>query len=162
MQHTIFFSLLALAPLASVAENTVDYDDVPGNCVSVCASTVDLSQRCDQQTNGDNDYRRCYCGNTDAQKKMNECASCVKANDKDNDNDVSDLMKDCGWSYAAISASGSPATTSVVVVSSAGGSAVTTSTTLPSGTTASPAGAPRATAVGVGSLVAAGLAVAMI
>lgn len=89
MQHTIFFSLLALAPLASVAENTVDYDDVPGNCVSVCASTVDLSQRCDQQTNGDNDYRRCYCGNTDAQKKMNECASCVKANDKDNDNGMS-------------------------------------------------------------------------
>ena len=85
MQHTVFLSLLALAPVA-LAENTVDYDDVPGRCVATCASTVELSQRCDQQTNGDNDYRRCYCGNADAQKKINECASCVKANSRDNDN----------------------------------------------------------------------------
>ncbi|KAK6829446.1 hypothetical protein PG987_010030 [Apiospora arundinis] len=161
MQFNIFFSLLAVAPVV-LAENTVDYDDIPGKCVSTCAATVDLSQRCDQQTNGDSDYRRCYCTNADAQKKMNECASCVKANDKDDDNDVSDLMKDCGWDYAAVSASGAQATATVIVVSSAGGSAVATSTVMPSGTTAVPAGAPRATAVGLGGLLAAGLVAAAI
>ncbi|KAK7962031.1 Crotonase core [Apiospora aurea] len=165
MQYHTVLNILALAPVA-LAENTVDFDDIPGVCVAPCQSTVDLSQRCDQQTDNDSDYRKCYCLANGAQQPMNKCASCVKSNTRqgDDDNDAAKLMKDCGWDYAAIPTSGGTptATATVIIVSSSGGPALTTTTDMASATTTtSPAGAPRATAVGVGGLVAAGLVVAM-
>ncbi|KAK8061712.1 hypothetical protein PG994_008078 [Apiospora phragmitis] len=143
MQYTTLVRLLALAPIA-LAEHIVDYDDIPGVCVAPCLLTVELSQRCDQQTSNDSDYRRCYCPAADAGEKHEQ---------------------DCGWDYAAITTSGGPATATatVIIVSSSGGDALTTSTALASTTTtASTDGAPRATAVVLGSLVAAGIAVAIL
>ncbi|KAK8016770.1 Crotonase core [Apiospora rasikravindrae] len=165
MQYNTLLSTLALTTFA-FAEHTVDFDDIPGVCVAPCQLTVDLSQRCDQQTNNDSDYRRCYCLAADAQQPMNKCASCIKSNTRqgDDDNDAAELMKDCGWDYAAVTTSGgtATATATVIIVSSSGGPALTTTADAASATTtASPAGAPRATAVGVGGLVAAGLAIAM-
>ncbi|KAK7985592.1 hypothetical protein PG996_005171 [Apiospora saccharicola] len=164
MQQTIIFGLLALAPVA-LAANTVDFDDIPGDCVSPCTSTANLSLNCEGQTNNDDEYKRCYCDAKGAEQPMNKCASCIKSNKKpgDEDNDAAKLMKDCGWNYEAITTSGGSgtATATVIIVSSSGG--MTTTTAMASTTaTASPAGAPRATAVGVGGLVAAGLVVAMI
>ncbi|KAK7915004.1 GPI anchored protein [Apiospora marii] len=161
MQHIILFGLFALAPMA-LAAHTVDFDDIPGDCVNPCQSTVNLSQNCDDQTSNDEEYKHCYCGAQGAEQPMNKCASCIKSNMKpgDDDNDAAKLMKDCGWDYAALTTSGrgSMPTATVIIMSSSGG--MTTTTAMPSTTTT--AGAPRATAVGMGGLLAAGLVAAMI
>lgn len=72
-------------------------------------------------------------------------------------------MKDCGWAYNAINTSGgSPTPTATVIIMSSSGGMTTTTAMASTTTTASPARALRATAVGVGGLVAAGLVVVMI
>lgn len=91
----------------SVAENTVETNDVPNTCLAACQFTIDLSARCDQETDGDSGYRTCVCGAADSQIRLTECATCVKDNgmrDPD-DNDVADLMDDCGWDFNSASAS---------------------------------------------------------
>ncbi|KAI1396834.1 hypothetical protein F4819DRAFT_473961 [Hypoxylon fuscum] len=161
----------------SVAENTVETNDVPNTCLAACQFTIDLSARCDQETDGDSGYRTCVCGAADSQIRLTECATCVKDNgmrDPD-DNDVADLMDDCGWDFNSASASytsgastisatsvtsTSPTVTTAVITSSSGSVVVTTAQTITqtasSTSSVSTGAAPLATA-GVGSLVMGGL-----
>lgn len=79
MQINIVIGLSILSGLAA-AENTVEQTDVPGACLGTCQSTIDLSARCDQETDGDDAYRRCVCLEQDAQLQLNQCAVCVQQN----------------------------------------------------------------------------------
>ncbi|RYP07530.1 hypothetical protein DL765_009128 [Monosporascus sp. GIB2] len=180
---------LAILSALSAAENNVDRDDVPSACLASCQSTIDLSQRCDRQTDGqtddDNNYRGCVCGAQDAQRQMDQCAACVKVNGMSNpdENDVADLMNDCGWDFntasgsaTAVTSTTSPTTAAstptTVVSTSTGESTTATVTQTPtrasdpsatesSTTTNSDNAAPAATAGLAGLLVAAGAAVAL-
>ncbi|KAI1336516.1 hypothetical protein F5Y15DRAFT_394022 [Xylariaceae sp. FL0016] len=93
----LLFSLSAVA----IAENTVEQDDVPSVCLQACQFTIDLSYQCDEQSDDDDNYRECVCGAPDSRARLTSCATCVRDNgmsDPD-DNDVADLMDDCGWDF---------------------------------------------------------------
>ncbi|KAH9884257.1 hypothetical protein F4778DRAFT_763570 [Xylariomycetidae sp. FL2044] len=173
----ILFSLSALG----LSENTVERDDVPGACLGSCQFVIDLSSRCDQQTDGDDSYRRCVCGEPDSRARLTDCAVCVKDNgmrDPD-DNDVADLMDDCGWDFndavptSTLTSSAmttpvavTPSVSTTIIVSTSGSvtvttTRVTTGTAVPDATTSSvPTGAAAKATVGIGYAVA-GLAMAI-
>ncbi|KAI1076699.1 hypothetical protein F5B20DRAFT_317522 [Whalleya microplaca] len=182
MQIEIILALLSLSALGA-AENTVESDDVPSACISACQFTIDLTARCDRQTDDDDTYRPCVCNAQDSQARLTACATCVKDNgmrDAD-DNDVADLMDDCGWDFNNANASytsGSttiatstgqttPAVTTTVITSSSGSSVFTTTQTNTGSATGagstssvSTGGAPMATG-GVGALIVGGLAIGL-
>ncbi|KAK7754237.1 hypothetical protein SLS62_003814 [Diatrype stigma] len=132
MQLSIVLGLSMLSALGA-AENTVEGDDVPGACLATCQSTIDLTARCDDSADDDDDYRRCVCLAQDAQLHMNQCAVCVQQNgmrDPD-DNDVADLMDDCGWDFTQASASAGATTASpTVIVSTSTGQSTTAIATI--------------------------------
>ncbi|KAJ2974347.1 hypothetical protein NUW58_g8686 [Xylaria curta] len=100
MQLAKIIALLSIAAVGA-AENDVEADDVPSVCLPACQFTIDLSARCDRSTNSDDRYRPCVCGAPNARQRLTECASCVKDNGRSDpdDNDVADLMDDCGWNF---------------------------------------------------------------
>lgn len=100
MQLEKVLVLLSVAAIGA-AENDVEADDVPSVCLPACQFTIDLSARCDQDTNDDDTYTSCVCGAANSQQRLTECASCVKDNGRSDpdDNDVADLMDDCGWDF---------------------------------------------------------------
>ncbi|KAI1499542.1 hypothetical protein F5X99DRAFT_272816 [Biscogniauxia marginata] len=173
LQSLVF--LLSIAALGA-AENTVERDDVPRACLQTCQYTIDLTARCDRSTDDDDAYRPCVCGESNARARIEECAACVRQNgmrDPD-DNDVADLMDDCGWDFnqatGSFSSSSStptqtqtqtqttPTQTTVVVTSSSSLVTLTTSmagaeTTTDSASSTPTGAAPIATA-GVFPLVA--------
>ncbi|KAI1377034.1 hypothetical protein F4677DRAFT_444842 [Hypoxylon crocopeplum] len=173
-------AILFLAAYAT-AENTVEAHDVPSVCLTACQFTIDLSARCDQETGDDTGYRSCVCTAADSQTRLTECATCVKDNgmsDPD-DNDVADLMDDCGWDFNSASASYSSGTGTVTatstttptittnIITSSSGSVVFTSTQTStqsalgvesSASSSSSGAAPLATAA-VGVYVVGGLAI---
>ncbi|KAI1110604.1 hypothetical protein F5Y14DRAFT_428618 [Nemania sp. NC0429] len=102
MQLEKILLLLGAAAL-SAAENDVQATDVPRVCLPACQFTIDLSARCDRQTSGDDQYRPCVCEAQDSKQRLTECASCVRDNGRSDpdDNDVADLMDDCGWDFNA-------------------------------------------------------------
>ncbi|RYP51796.1 hypothetical protein DL768_002943 [Monosporascus sp. mg162] len=185
MQITTVLSLAILSALGA-AENNVDRDDVPSACVAACQSTIDLSSRCDRETDDDDTYRRCVCSAQDAQLQMDQCAACVRQNGRSDpdDNDVADIMNDCGWDFntasgsaTAVTSAASPTTvvsTPTTVVSTSTGESTTvivtqtptaasdSSSTESSTDANSDNAAPAATAGLAGLLVAAGAAVALI
>ncbi|KAH7024656.1 uncharacterized protein B0I36DRAFT_352867 [Microdochium trichocladiopsis] len=86
----ILFSLAA----AGAAETTVDADDVPLACRNICRDTIDLSRRCEIQADTDTSttdddiiYNNCFCQAPDAEARISECATCVKANGMSDAND---------------------------------------------------------------------------
>ncbi|KAK5632785.1 hypothetical protein RRF57_008499 [Xylaria bambusicola] len=83
------------------AENDVDESDVPSECLPACRFTIDLSARCDGETDDDDTYTPCVCDAPDSRRRLTECASCIKdyGNSDSDDNDVADLMDDCGWDF---------------------------------------------------------------
>ncbi|KAL7624818.1 hypothetical protein AAE478_004032 [Parahypoxylon ruwenzoriense] len=174
-------AILSLAAL-NAAENTVERDDVPRACLQACQFTIDLSARCDQETDSDSRYRTCVCGATDSQTRLTECATCVKDNgmrDPD-DNDVADLMDDCDWDFNTASASystgtgtatattaalTSPTVITTVITSSSGSTTFTATQTttqaaagLGSATPSSSTGGAPLVTPGVGVLLAGGVA----
>ncbi|KAI0465602.1 hypothetical protein F4859DRAFT_519905 [Xylaria cf. heliscus] len=100
MQLGKILVLLGVAAIGA-AENDVEADDVPSVCLPACQFTIDLSAQCDRETGNDDRYTRCVCGATNSQTRLTECASCVKDNGRSDpdDNDVADLMDDCGWDF---------------------------------------------------------------
>ncbi|KAI0438835.1 hypothetical protein F4803DRAFT_75256 [Xylaria telfairii] len=100
MQLEKVLVLLSVAAIGA-AENDVEADDVPSICLPACQFTIDLGARCDQDTNDDDTYTSCVCSAADSQQRLTECASCVKDNGRSDpdDNDVADLMDDCGWDF---------------------------------------------------------------
>ncbi|KAI1350235.1 hypothetical protein F5Y01DRAFT_161479 [Xylaria sp. FL0043] len=100
MQFGKALILLSVAAL-SAAENDVTASDVPSACLPACQFTIDLSARCDRETSDDDHYTPCVCGAQDSMARLTECASCVKDHGRSDpdDNDVADLMDDCGWDF---------------------------------------------------------------
>ncbi|KAI0596611.1 hypothetical protein F4775DRAFT_287801 [Biscogniauxia sp. FL1348] len=150
----VLFSLAAV----SVSQE-IELDDVPRACSQSCQDIVNLATTCDQQ-NRDNDAgeRNCICNGTNAQTLATNCAACAKANGQnDNDSDIADLMEDCGWNYASVSASTATATATSATGTGATASATTTgtstATTAAVTTTVSQDAAPLATAA-VGGVLA--------
>ncbi|KAI3325254.1 hypothetical protein HD806DRAFT_492424 [Xylariaceae sp. AK1471] len=130
MQLETLLVLLSIATFGC-AENTVESDDVPSACLPACQFTIDLTARCDGQTDDDDEYLPCVCGAANSRALLTECASCVRDNGRSDpdDNDVADLMDDCGWDFddadspyptgwSTTSAVTPPSTTSVVVPTS--------------------------------------------
>ncbi|ORY71050.1 uncharacterized protein BCR38DRAFT_415794 [Pseudomassariella vexata] len=120
----IILTLVALG----ACENNVEADDVPQACRSVdaCLNIFELSRTCDESTSNSDGYNDCVCGSTIAQSTLTDCADCVARNvqqiEDRTDNDVTDLMSDCGWTYTGtILSSGSAtmrATTSAATTAS--------------------------------------------
>ncbi|KAI0871159.1 hypothetical protein GGS24DRAFT_71902 [Hypoxylon argillaceum] len=100
MQLEKILLLLNVAALGA-AENDVGPSDVPSVCLPACQFTIDLSARCDRSTDDDDEYTPCVCNAADSKQRLTECASCVKDNGRSDpdDNDVADLMDDCGWDF---------------------------------------------------------------
>ncbi|RYC54710.1 hypothetical protein CHU98_g11499 [Xylaria longipes] len=100
MQLEKILVLLSVAAIGA-AENNVEADDVPSVCLPACQFTIDLCARCDRETEHDDEYTPCVCGAANSQQRLTECASCVKDNGRSDpdDNDVADLMDDCGWDF---------------------------------------------------------------
>ncbi|KAI0194237.1 hypothetical protein F4808DRAFT_338276 [Astrocystis sublimbata] len=152
MQLEKVLFLLTLAA-TSAAENDVEADDVPRACLPACQFTVDLTQRCDRETDEDDRYRSCVCDAANAQQRTTECASCVKDNDRDpNDSDVADLMEDCGWDFRGADVP-YPMTTTVGAPSStsSGGSGNTVTVTQTPSNTASDSSSETGTPTSDGS-----------
>ncbi|TGJ87662.1 hypothetical protein E0Z10_g1090 [Xylaria hypoxylon] len=146
MQLEKILVLLSVAALGA-AENDVEADDVPSACLPACQFTIDLSARCDRQTNSDDQYTPCVCEAQDSQTRLTECASCVKDNGRSDpdDNDVADLMDDCGWDFNDADV---PYPTSWSSTTAASPSSTPTSTstfTNPAGSTATVTEAPTET-----------------
>ncbi|KAK9414869.1 hypothetical protein SUNI508_10812 [Seiridium unicorne] len=129
------FPLLTLASL-TVGENNVEADDVPQACRTnpVCQQVFNISSTCDSQTENNNDYVNCVCGTSNAQSILNSCAACVYDNERDDDrtdNDVTDLMRDCSWSFTPSATSGTTTgsvTLSVATITSSSTTFVSTQT----------------------------------
>jgi len=111
MQINNLAILFSVAAIRAAAETTIDNDDVPLACANICRDTINLSNRCEIQADNDNSntdddiiYNNCFCQETNAKARIEECATCVKANgmsNANNDNEVAELMRDCGWDFAA-------------------------------------------------------------
>ncbi|KAI0505176.1 hypothetical protein F5B22DRAFT_536330 [Xylaria bambusicola] len=136
LEKTLVF--LSLATYGA-AENDVDASDVPSECLPACQFTIDLSARCDRETDDDDTYTPCVCNAPDSRRRLTECASCIRDydSDSDSDNDVADLMDDCGWNFD--DADGPYPTGSTTTVTSpsstSSDTATVTVTQTPSGTT---------------------------
>ncbi|KAI0156286.1 hypothetical protein BJ166DRAFT_353196 [Pestalotiopsis sp. NC0098] len=135
--------LLLLAVFGS-AETTVETNDVTQGCRtnSACQQVVTISDNCDNTTGNDVDYNNCVCNTNDMQSTLNSCALCIynierPGDDDRTDNDVTDLMRDCGWTpdLATTTASGSTST-STGSSSSGSSSSGTSSVSTPTPTTA--------------------------
>ncbi|ETS85537.1 hypothetical protein PFICI_03562 [Pestalotiopsis fici W106-1] len=184
MQLIAQLASLALLLKVVVAENVVDTGDVPSACRSDsnCQQVFTIGTTCDDQTRNESDYNNCVCGTSNAQSILNTCAICVYNNeDRDDDdrvdNDVTELMRTCGWTLdlaaATTSTSGSSSTTStttptptVATITTSGTTLVTTQTpsitagSASSSTTPNAASVPTAAAANV--LAGAFFALAMI
>ncbi|TDZ26825.1 hypothetical protein Cob_v001301 [Colletotrichum orbiculare MAFF 240422] len=115
MKFSLSLCLFALASLG-VTED-IDEHDVPQACLSDCRSLLDLSAKCENQTDGDSAFNRCVCNDGGATSSFDKCAVCAKQNGftSTDDNDVASLMQDCGLNFDAASAT--PNTTASVVTS---------------------------------------------
>lgn len=94
MQFNTIALLFSVAALRAAAETTVDANDVPLACRNICQPTIDLSARCEIVADNDNSnidddvvYNSCFCREPSAPARINECATCLKANGMNNAND---------------------------------------------------------------------------
>ncbi|KAI1171727.1 hypothetical protein F4777DRAFT_35915 [Nemania sp. FL0916] len=152
MQLEAVLALFSLAALGA-AENDVGAHDVPSACLPACQFTIDLSAHCEETTSDDDGYTPCVCGAQDSKQRLTECASCVKDHGKSDpdDNDVADLMDDCGWDFNNADAPypTSFGTTTITSPSStnAPGDGVVTVTETPPNATPAPGGSDTTTVV---------------
>ncbi|KAI0556036.1 hypothetical protein F4679DRAFT_520809 [Xylaria curta] len=129
-----FFAALGVA-------QDVDLDDFPQACQQACQDITRLSDDCDRNTSGDAEERNCVCSANNAQQQANSCAACVKANIRngnDDDDDLSDLFRACGWNYTDVSPTSSSDTASSTQSnndSSSTSGVITTTQTFPATTT---------------------------
>ncbi|KAK6210811.1 hypothetical protein LQW54_005859 [Pestalotiopsis sp. IQ-011] len=135
--------LLLLATFGS-AETTVETNDVTQGCRnnSACHQVITISDNCDNTTGNDVDYNNCVCNTNDMLSTLNSCALCIynterPGDDDRTDNDVTDLMRDCGWTpdLGTTTASGRTST-STGSDSSASSFSGTSSVSTPAPTTA--------------------------
>lgn len=92
---------LAIAPLLYLAHADVslDRDDVPRACDTICDPIVQLTQKCDSDRWGDAQEIQCVCTNDsfNVERIAALCANCIHQNasqdrddDDDDDNDIRD------------------------------------------------------------------------
>lgn len=186
MQLITQLASLALLLKVAAAENVVDTGDVPSACRtdSNCQQLFTIGTTCDDQTQNERDYNSCVCNTSNAQSILNTCAICVYNNeDRDDDdrvdNDVTELMRTCGWTLdlagATTIAGGSSTTTgatttatpTVATITTSGSTIVTTQTpTTTAGGAAASTTTPNAgsipTAVAANVLAGAAFALVMI
>ncbi|KAI2643753.1 hypothetical protein GGS21DRAFT_35017 [Xylaria nigripes] len=164
MKLTNAMALLSLAAMGA-AEDDLEIDDVSSACFSPCQFIIDLSTRCDRANNDDNEYLSCVCKTTDAETHLTECATCIKDNGRSDsdDNDVSDLMSDCGWDFNTASSNTASAlhTTGTTMSSSATPTGIVTMSQTQIQTSTTGTESPReisttASSTGTGSPVATG------
>ncbi|KAI0865529.1 hypothetical protein F4860DRAFT_313467 [Xylaria cubensis] len=130
MQTRVLTAIFLLAAFGTAQD--VDLDDFPRACQQACQDITRLSDDCDRNTSGDAADRDCFCNADNAQQQANSCAACVKANIRNgnnDDDDLRDLFRACGWSYADVS----PTSSSDTASSTSG--VITTTQTFPATTT---------------------------
>ncbi|KAF7562921.1 hypothetical protein G7046_g1188 [Stylonectria norvegica] len=132
---------LALAPFILLvrADVSLDRDDVPSACSTICNPIVELSRACDVNLRSDNDRDedllevQCVCTNDsfDVGSIAALCADCIRQNPKTSDNDdddddrnedlqnINDILYTCGFTSASYVASASRAAQSVTVAATA-------------------------------------------
>ncbi|KAH8173515.1 hypothetical protein LIA77_07770 [Sarocladium implicatum] len=153
--------LLFLAPLANFAfaDLELDRDDVPPPCRDICQPIVDLTNRCQVDLPSDRDRdedlleRQCVCTNDsfDVGRIAGLCASCFQQNfrapdrdDDDDDNtewdddDIREIVRDCGFSSASYSSQLSTAAQTINVVATAPTATGQLTTTISGGSNNSP------------------------
>jgi hypothetical protein len=127
---------LALAPLLLLARADVslDRDDIPRECDTICNPIVDLTRACDTDLRGDRDRdedrleAQCVCTNDsfNVARVAALCADCIHQNarrdddDDDDDNDetqdIDDILYTCGFASTTYVASAASAAVSGVSV----------------------------------------------
>ncbi|CAJ0547210.1 Ff.00g018370.m01.CDS01 [Fusarium sp. VM40] len=130
---------LAIAPLLYLAHADVslDRDDVPRACDTICDPIVQLTQKCDSDRWGDAQEIQCVCTNDsfNVERIAALCANCIHQNasqdrddDDDDDNDIrdeteniDDILFTCAF----------PSTTYVASAASAAVSGISVDASLP-------------------------------
>ncbi|RGP79006.1 hypothetical protein FLONG3_2912 [Fusarium longipes] len=124
---------LAIAPLLLLARADVslDRDDVPRVCDSICNPIVDLTRACDTDLRGDRDRdedrleAQCVCTNDsfDVARVAALCADCIHQNaprddddDDDDDRHIDDILYTCGFASTTYVASAASAAVSGISV----------------------------------------------
>jgi hypothetical protein len=131
---------LAIAPLLLLARADVslDRDDIPRACDTICNPIVDLTRACDTDLRGDRDREedrleaQCVCTNDsfNVARVASLCADCIhqnapRDNDDDDDDDddrrddtkdIDDILYTCGFSSTTYVASAASAAVSGVTV----------------------------------------------
>jgi hypothetical protein len=133
---------LAIAPLLLLARADVslDRDDIPRACDTICNPIVDLTRACDTDLRGDRDREedrleaQCVCTNDsfDVARVAGLCADCIhqnapRDNDDDDDDDddddrrddtkdIDDILYTCGFASTTYVASAASAAVSGVTV----------------------------------------------
>ncbi|KAM0300209.1 hypothetical protein ACHAPM_006517 [Fusarium culmorum] len=130
---------LAIAPLLLLARADVslDRDDIPRACDTICNPIVDLTRACDTDLRGDRDREedrleaQCVCTNDsfNVARVAALCADCIhqnapRDNDDDDDDDdrrddtkdIDDILYTCGFSSTTYVASAASAAVSGVSV----------------------------------------------
>ncbi|KAF5012797.1 hypothetical protein FDECE_1159 [Fusarium decemcellulare] len=130
---------IALAPLFLLARADVslDRDDIPRACDTICDPIVDLTRACDTDLRGDQDRTedrleaQCVCTNDsfDVGRVAALCADCIRQNrqtDNDDDDDdddrrddmeeIDDILYTCGFSSTSYVASAASAIVQSITV----------------------------------------------
>ncbi|KAF5569324.1 hypothetical protein FPHYL_2139 [Fusarium phyllophilum] len=130
---------LAIAPLLYLAraDISLDRDDIPRECDTVCDPIIQLTKTCDTDLRGDRDREedrleaQCVCTNDsfNVSRVAALCAGCIHQNaqnNRDNDDDdddirddteeIDDIMYTCGFSSTTYVASAASAAVSGVSV----------------------------------------------
>lgn len=121
---------LAIAPLLYLAHADVslDRDDVPRACDTICDPIVQLTQKCDSDRWGDAQEIQCVCTNDsfNVERIAALCADCIHQNaSRDDDDDETENIDDILFTCAF------PSTTYVASAASAAVSGVSVDASLP-------------------------------
>ncbi|KAF6767051.1 hypothetical protein PSEUBRA_002175 [Kalmanozyma brasiliensis GHG001] len=126
-----FLLLAAIIAVAVKAQDEIESDDFPAACAAQCTPLVATTNRCDDTTNDDGAYVACVCSSMDASTLLPACASCIRSNgEDDDDNEAFELAQRCGFavsSNSTSSMSGMSSTSSMSSTSTMSMSATSTS-----------------------------------
>ncbi|KAK1586097.1 uncharacterized protein LY79DRAFT_670541 [Colletotrichum navitas] len=113
---------LAAAAACVQADLQLDNDDIPAQCGAVCRPVYDLGRACEvdddlirDDLTEDRLEAQCFCTNTSINVSQYAalCASCMEQNTRDRDDldDISDILRTCGFASTSYAATASYAST---------------------------------------------------
>lgn len=105
----------ALFAVVRADDLNLDNDDIPQQCRDVCAPVRTLADICevdddDRMTDREEDLlqAQCFCLNSsfDVASRTSACAACMHENnrDRDDNDDIDEIMRTCGFSSTSYSA----------------------------------------------------------